>query len=140
MIFASQRTRDRLEAMRRLGAKSITALVVADREVAWQILALNTEKAHNLKERSLEVIRIYRGLVEEDATRPESQFVFCLDEPALVTFGVCYEKVPRFGGGVYHPILRILETFTMIRCARPSKITRSEPRWCSTWKRKWRRR
>jgi hypothetical protein len=46
--------------MRRLGAKSITALVVAEREVAWQILALNTEKAHNLKERSLEVIRIYR--------------------------------------------------------------------------------
>jgi len=44
--------------MRRLGAKSITALVVTDREVAWQILALNTEKAHNLKERSLEVIRI----------------------------------------------------------------------------------
>jgi hypothetical protein len=32
--------------MRRLGAKSITALVVADREVAWQILTLNSEKAH----------------------------------------------------------------------------------------------
>jgi len=98
--------------MRRLGAKSITALVVADREVAWQILALNTEKAHNLKERALEVIRIYRGLVEEDASRPESQFAFYLDEPALVTLGVCYEKVPRFGGGVYHSILRRLETFT----------------------------
>jgi Pyridoxamine 5'-phosphate oxidase len=98
--------------MRRLGAKSITALVVADREVAWQILALNTEKAHNLKERSLEVIRIYRGLVDEDATRPESTFAFYLDEPALVTLGVCYERFPRFGGGAYHPILRRLETFT----------------------------
>jgi ParB family transcriptional regulator, chromosome partitioning protein len=98
--------------MRRLGAKSITALVVADREVAWQILALNTEKAHNLKERSLEVIRIYRGLVEEDATRPESHFAFYLDEPALVTLGICYEELPRFGGGVYHPILRRLESFT----------------------------
>jgi hypothetical protein len=60
--------------MRRLGAKSITALVVADRRIAWQILALNTEKAHNLKERSLEVIRIYRGLVDEDATRSELPF------------------------------------------------------------------
>ena len=39
--------------MRRLGAKSITVLVVPEREVAWQILALNTEKAHNIKERSL---------------------------------------------------------------------------------------
>jgi ParB family chromosome partitioning protein len=110
--FWTPNGRHRLEAMRRLGAKSITALVVADREVAWQILALNTEKAHNLKERSLEVIRIYRGLVEEDASRPESQFAFYLDEPALVTLGVCYERVPRFGGGVYHSILRRLETFT----------------------------
>jgi ParB family chromosome partitioning protein len=56
--------RHRLAAMRRLGARSIAALIVLDREVAWQILALNTEKAHNLKERSLEVIRIYRGLVD----------------------------------------------------------------------------
>src|SRR6266536_1644383 len=98
--------------MRRLGAKSISALVVADREVAWQILALNTEKAHNLKERAMEVIRIYRGLVDEDASRSESQFAFYLDEAALVTLGICYERVPRFGGGVYHPILRRLETFT----------------------------
>lgn len=110
--FWTPNGRHRLEAMRRLGARSITALVVADREVAWQILALNTEKAHNLKERSLEVIRIYRGLVEEDATRPESQFTFYLDEAALVTLGVCYERVPRFGGGVYHPVLRRLESFS----------------------------
>jgi ParB family chromosome partitioning protein len=110
--FWTPNGRHRLEAMRRLGAKSIAALVVADREVAWQILALNTEKAHNLKERALEVIRIYRGLVDEDASRPESQFAFYLDEAALVTLGICYERVPRFGGGVYHPILRRLETFS----------------------------
>jgi len=110
--FWTPNGRHRLEAMRRLGAKSVSALVVADREVAWQILALNTEKAHNLKERALEVIRIYRGLLDEDASRPESQFAFYLEEAALVTLGVCYERVPRFGGGVYHPILRRLETFT----------------------------
>jgi ParB family chromosome partitioning protein len=110
--FWTPNGRHRLEAMRRLGARAISALIVTDREVAWQILALNTEKAHNLKERALEVIRIYRGLVDEDATRPELQFAFYLDEPALVTLGVCYERVPRFGGGAYHPILRRLETFS----------------------------
>jgi ParB family chromosome partitioning protein len=110
--FWTPNGRHRLEAMRRLGAKSITALVVAEREVAWQILALNTEKAHNLKERSLEVIRIYRGLVNEDGSRSESSFAFYLDQAALVTLGVCYERVARFGGGVYHPILRRLENFT----------------------------
>jgi ParB family transcriptional regulator, chromosome partitioning protein len=110
--FWTPNGRHRLEAMRRLGAKSITALVVPEREVAWQILALNTEKAHNLKERSLEVIRIYRGLVDEDGSRPESGFAFYLDQAALVTLGACYERVARFGGGAYHPILRRLETFS----------------------------
>ena len=110
--FWTPNGRHRLAAMRRLGAKSIAALIVRDRELAWQILALNTEKAHNLKERSLEVIRIYRGLVEEDGSRPESQFSFYLEEAALVTLGICYERVPRFGGGAYHPILRRLEEFT----------------------------
>src|SRR6202023_2009635 len=110
--FWTPNGRHRLAAMRRLGAKSITALIVVDREVAWQILALNTEKAHNLKERSLEVIRIYRGLVDDDASRPESEFAFYLEESALVTLGVCYERVPRFGGGAYHSILRRLEEFS----------------------------
>ena len=102
----------RLEAMRRLGARAITALVVPTREVAWQILALNTEKAHNLKERALEVIRIYRGLLDEDGTRAESGFSFYLEDPALVTLGVCYERNPRFAGGAYHPVLRRVETFS----------------------------
>ena len=103
--------RHRLEAMRRLGAKAITALVVPNREVAWQILALNTEKAHNLRERSLEVIRIYKGLLEEDGTRLERDFAFYLEEAALVTLGQCYERKGNFAGGAYYPILRRLETF-----------------------------
>lgn len=110
--FWTPNGRHRLAAMQRLGAKSITALVVPTREVAWQILALNTEKAHNLKERSLEVIRIYRGLLEEEGERAEAGFSFYLEDPALVTLGVCYEKSPRFAGGAYHPVLRRVEKFS----------------------------
>jgi ParB family chromosome partitioning protein len=101
----------RLAAMRRLGAKSIIALVVPRREVAWQILALNTEKAHNLRERSLEVIRIVRGLIEEDPKRPESLFAHYLEEASLVTLGLCYEENGRFSGGAYNPIVRRLSSF-----------------------------
>jgi ParB family chromosome partitioning protein len=86
--------------------------VVPKREIAWQILALNTEKAHNLRERSLEVIRIVRGLIEEDAKRPEAQFAFYLEEAALVTLGICYEQNARFSGGAYNPIVRRLEHFS----------------------------
>jgi ParB family chromosome partitioning protein len=102
----------RLHAMRRLGAKSITALVVPKREIAWQILALNTEKAHNLREKSLEVIRIYRGLIDEDAKRPESRFAYYLEEASLVTLGICYERNAKFAAGAYNPIVRRLAKFS----------------------------
>jgi ParB family chromosome partitioning protein len=102
----------RLMAMRRLGARAITALVVPKREIAWQILALNTEKAHNLREKALEVIRIYRGLLEEDASRTEAGFSFYLEEASLVTLGICYEKNGKFAGGAYNPIVRRLESFS----------------------------
>ena len=102
----------RLMAMRRLGARSITALVVPKREIAWQILALNTEKAHNLREKALEVIRIYRGLLDEDGSRAESGFSFYLEEASLVTLGICYERNGKFAGGAYNPVVRRLETFS----------------------------
>src|SRR5258706_2806590 len=102
----------RLAAMKRLGARSITALVVPKRELAWQILALNTEKAHNLRDKSLEVIRIFRGLIEEDPKRPESQFTYYLEEPSFVTIGLCYEKNPRFSGAVYNSFVRRLTRFS----------------------------
>ena len=102
----------RLEAMRRLGARSITALVVPDREIARQILALNTEKAHNLKEKSLEVIRIYKGLLTEEGSQPESSFAFYLEDASLVTLGLAYETKRGFAGGAYHPVLRRVEEFS----------------------------
>jgi ParB family transcriptional regulator, chromosome partitioning protein len=102
----------RLMAMRRLGARAITALVVPKREIAWQILALNTEKAHNLREKALEVIRIYRGLLDEDASRAENGFSFYLEEASLVTLGICYEKNGKFAGGAYNPIVRRLSAFS----------------------------
>ena len=66
----------------------------------------------NLRERALEVIRIYQGLIEEDAGRPESDFTFYLEDPALVTLGLCYQRKGNFSGGAYHPILRRLLEFS----------------------------
>ncbi len=102
----------RLQAMKELGAKAITALVVPEHEVAWQILALNTERAHNLKERSLEVIRIYRNLLEERGDESEESFDYFLEEPALITLGAAYEKNARFAGGAYSSVLKRAERFS----------------------------
>src|SRR2546425_10255966 len=100
----------RLSAMRTLGAKSITAIVVPEAAIAYQILALNTEKAHNLRERALEVIRMYKELSEwDDAT--EDAYALEFEEPALITLGLCYEERPRFSGGAYHSVLKRVDGF-----------------------------
>jgi len=111
----------RLAAMKRLGAKAITALVVPKREVAWQILALNTEKAHNLKDKSLEVIRIFRNLLGENAAKPEQDFSFYFEEASLITLGLCYEQNARFSGGVYNGFVRRLSAFSADPLARTLK-------------------
>jgi ParB family transcriptional regulator, chromosome partitioning protein len=98
-------------AMEKLGAKTIPAIVVPEHEVAFQILALNTEKAHNLKEKSLEVIRMYRGLVEEEPSRSEDEYAFQFEEPHFITLGLLYETNKRFAGGAFAPILRRVDKF-----------------------------
>jgi ParB family transcriptional regulator, chromosome partitioning protein len=104
----------RAEAMRRLGGRSLTALVIPERETAFRILALNTEKAHNLREKSLEVIRMARSLAELDP-RPESEFALEFEEPAYLTLGICYERNGRFAGGAYQPVVRRVEGFLRAR-------------------------
>ncbi len=100
----------RLAAMRRLGAKAITTLIVEDEQIAYQILALNTEKAHNLRERCLEVIRMYRDLAQKQPQRRESDFALEFDEASLATLGICYEERPRFAGGAYHSMVKRIDT------------------------------
>jgi ParB family chromosome partitioning protein len=112
----------RLAAMRRLGAKSITALVVPKREVAWQILALNTEKAHNLKDKSLEVIRIFRNLLEESAGKPEKDFGYYFEEASFIKMGLCYERNARFSGGVYNSFVRRLSEFSAEPLSKTLKV------------------
>ena len=100
----------RLSAMRTLGAKSITAILVPEETAAYQILALNTEKAHNLREKSLEVIRMYRELAGLNGAEEES-YALEFEEAAFITLGLCYEERPRFSGGAYHPVLRRVDSF-----------------------------
>ena len=102
----------RLTALKELGAKSVLALIVPERAVAYQILALNIEKAHNLRERAIGVRRMVRelgarGQGGKDET--EESYALEFEEPALVTLGFAYEKRPRLAGGAYHSILRRLD-------------------------------
>jgi ParB family chromosome partitioning protein len=100
----------RLSALRTLGAKSITAIVVPETSTAYKILALNTEKSHNLRERALEVIKMYQELATLDEAA-EDTYALEFEDAALITLGLCYLEQGRFSGGAYHPILRRVDGF-----------------------------
>lgn len=101
----------RRAVMESLKAAAIPAIVVPEHEVAFQILALNTEKAHNLREKSLEVVRMYRGLVAEDPGSGEEDYAFQFEAPHFITLGLLYEANKRFAGGAFAPILRRVDRF-----------------------------
>ena len=100
----------RLQAMKKLGAKTIVGLLVPEEEVAFKILALNTEKAHNVKEKSLETIRMARALAERKAGR-ESDYAFEFEQAPYLTLGIAYEDRRSLSGGAYHPVLRRIDAF-----------------------------
>jgi ParB family transcriptional regulator, chromosome partitioning protein len=101
----------RLKALQKLKADQVPAILIPETEVAFQILALNTEKAHNLKEKSLEVIRMYRGLLEEEPKKGEEDYAFQFEAAHHITLGLLYEQNKRFAGGAFAPILRRVDSF-----------------------------
>jgi ParB family chromosome partitioning protein len=104
--------RHRLAAGKVLGMKQITALISPDETLAYRILALNTEKAHNLRDRSLEVIRMARSLAKSKGTTKESAFTAEFEAPELITLGIVYENSSRFAGGAYSSFLKKVDRFS----------------------------
>ncbi len=104
--------RHRLAAAKVLGLKQITALISPDESLAYRILALNTEKAHNLRDRSLEVIRMARNLAARRGREAESAYRAQFEAPELLTLGIVYQQSGRFAGGAYSPFLKKVDRFS----------------------------
>ena len=110
--FWTPNGRHRLAAGKVLGLKQITALISPDETLAYRILALNTEKAHNLRDRSLEVIRMARSLAKRHSSSKEAQYTAEFEAAELLTLGIVYEKSPRFAGGAYSSFLKKVDRFS----------------------------
>lgn len=110
--FWTPNGRHRLAAAKRLGLRQITALISSDASLAYRILALNTEKAHNLKDKSLEVIRMARQLAKRVKLSKESEYTAQFESSELLTLGIVYEKNARFGGGAYSSFLKKVDRFS----------------------------
>jgi ParB family chromosome partitioning protein len=95
----------------KLKADFIPAILVVEPEMVFEVLPLNVEKAHNLKEKSLEVIRMYRALVKEEPETTEEKWTFQFESPHFITLGLLYEENKRFAGGAFAPILRRVDKF-----------------------------
>ena len=105
--------RHRLAAGKVLGLKQITGLISPDETLAYRILALNTEKAHNLRDRSLEVVRMARSLAKRHPAAKEAQYAAEFESADLLTLGIVYEQSSRFAGGAYSSFLRKVDRFSV---------------------------
>ena len=110
----------RLQAMKKLGAQTIIGLLVTEPEVAFKILALNTEKAHNVKEKSLETIRMARALAARKDAQ-ETDFSFEFEQSQFLTLGAAYEQRKSLSGGAYTSVLRRIDDFLEEPMARALK-------------------
>ena len=110
--FWTPNGRHRLAAAKVLGLKQITVLISPDETLSYRILALNTEKAHNLKDKSLEVVRMARNLAKREPTRTEASLAAEFEAAELLTLGLVYEGNLRFGGGAYSPVLKKVDRLT----------------------------
>jgi ParB family chromosome partitioning protein len=110
--FWTPNGRHRLAAGKVLGMRAITALVSPDEQLAYKILALNTEKAHNTKDRSLEVIRMAQALAKAVPKDKESAHAGDFELAPYLTLGLCYQDDARFAGGAYLPFLRRVDRFS----------------------------
>ncbi len=110
--FWTPNGRHRLAAAKVLGLKQITVLISPDETLSYRILALNTEKAHNLKDKSLEVVRMARNLAKREPTRTEASLAAEFEAAELLTLGLVYEENLRFGGGAYSPVLKKVDRLT----------------------------
>ena len=95
----------------KLKAEVIPVILVVEPEMLFEVLPLNVEKAHNLKEKSLEVIRMYRALVKEEPDTTEEKWASQFESPHFITLGLLYEENRRFAGGAFAPILRRVDKF-----------------------------
>ena len=116
----------RRTVLTKLKAEYLPAILVVEPEVGYQILPLNIEKAHNLKEKSLEVIRMYRGLAEGEPRSTEEDWAFQFESPHFITLGLLYEGNKRFAGGAFAPILRRVDKF--LKVALPKGLGEREER------------
>lgn len=110
-IYYTPNGHHRLTALRELGARTILALLIPDPRVAYQILALNIEKAHNLREKAQEVARMHDELTSLDGGRREAEYSLEFEEPQLVTLGFAYRQRGRLSGGAYQPALKKVDEF-----------------------------
>jgi ParB family transcriptional regulator, chromosome partitioning protein len=110
--FWTPNGRHRLAAAKILGLQQVSVLISPDETLAYRILALNTEKAHNLKDRSLEVIRMARSLARAQPAAKETQFAAQFEAAELLTLGIIYDQQPRFAGGAYSALLRKVDRFS----------------------------
>ena len=100
----------RLQALKKLGVKTVMALLVPD-PASRSRSSRSTPKRRTTCARSRSRRSAWRAPSRSCGDDSESSFAFEFEQPAFLTLGIGYEERPRLSGGAYQSILRRVDAF-----------------------------
>jgi ParB family chromosome partitioning protein len=101
----------RKEAAQVLGIKELPVILLLEEDAGRYVLAMNVEKAHTVKDKSLEVIKLYEELLNEKPEELENEFAAIFESGAYATMGLLYREKEKFSGSAYENLLKKIDNF-----------------------------
>jgi ParB family chromosome partitioning protein len=99
----------RLMALRHLGAQGQIPVLIIGVEDAKYILDMNIEKAPNIKDKSIEALKVYKEFIKTVPHETEFVVAESVGEICLVTFGLCYAMDNRFPASSFFNLIKKID-------------------------------
>lgn len=119
----------RLEAAKSLGIEEVPAVIVP-KELKDFVIALNVEKAPNLKDKAHQAYEIFSKHLQESPDMREEELADKVEEPYYVTVGFVIEELQdkKFPGYAFEKVLKKVDDFLgyPLKDAREERLKRAQ--------------
>ena len=100
----------RLEALKKLGTQGEIPVLVISKDEAKFIIQMNVEKAPNVRDKSIEALKVYKEFLKDYPDLSETEIVDNFGgDICLVTFGICYTTDRYFPASTFYNLIKKID-------------------------------
>lgn len=100
----------RLEALKKLGTQGEIPVLVISKDEAKFIIQMNVEKAPNVRDKSIEALKVYKEFLKNYPNLSETEIVDSFGgDICLVTFGICYTTDRYFPASTFYSLIKKID-------------------------------